>query len=118
MTTPLPDEREDRLPQWARTLIADLRQRNADLTKRAEEVRLATDPDATDTVLYGRRGAEAIGLPPGAEVFYRFGPDDEEDVISVQLVRSDPHRLVLHSPRRLLICPVISNSFAVFLDRT
>jgi hypothetical protein len=117
MTTIAPDERESGLPKWAQTLIADLRWQIAAQTRLAEEARLATNPNDTNTYLYGRRSSGAIGLPNRSEVFFRLGDDPFEDAISVEIAE-DPTRLVVHSPRALLIRPSVSNSFSVCLDRS
>ena len=67
-----PDPREGKLPVWAQKALADLRRELERAIAHADETRLATKPDETDTVVY-RYSDEPIGLDPGATVEFRLG---------------------------------------------
>lgn len=67
------DPREERLAKWARDLIDDLRRKVEDAEREAEEARLATRPDETDTVIQPYDDIP-IGLPKGERVRFRLGP--------------------------------------------
>lgn len=78
----VPDpEREARLPQYVRAELESLRRRAIELERIAEEARLATSPDESDTILprFSVLKEHPIGLGRGTRVrFLPFGPGPDE----------------------------------------
>lgn len=63
------DDRENKLPVWAREKLADARRRVKDAERQATEARLATAPDESRAVMY-RYAEVPVGL--GANPTVRF----------------------------------------------
>jgi hypothetical protein len=102
------EERRARLPKWAQEELAQL-QRNADRWERqAEEARLATSPDDTDTTVERRMQGGAIGLKRGATVTFQL-PAGE-----IQARVEGDHLLVMADWSGLVIQPRASNTANLF----
>lgn len=69
------EDREARLPVWARDLLGALRRELDSADRHAQEARLATSPDESDTVIRRYIGGN-IGLGDGPTVLFRT-PDGE-----------------------------------------
>lgn len=87
-----PDDREAKLPAWARKSLDELRRRTRDAEALAERARLDTDPDGSGAIL-DRMDRKPVGLGEDPDVSFRVrfpGVDPSLSLISVR--RSDSGR--------------------------
>ena len=111
---PPPDPREQTLPKWAQQQLDDLRTAATEAQRRAEEARLATRPDDTDTVL-DRYDATPIGLPKGSLVYFLV--EGTEFHIEVRTLDNGEGIDIGSSWGALDIKPLSRNHLAVVLDK-
>lgn len=88
---PLNDEREPKLPAWARELLATMRRRVYEAEAIADAAQLATAPSESDAVLdrYGR----TVGLGERAQVDFRVafpGHKRDQGWISIRSLGDRP----------------------------
>lgn len=116
----IPDEREERLPRWARALLTELRQQLQSAQHQAEDARLATEPDSS-YVLVNRGMYPPIGLGVDPTITYLHEPGGRLIYgIDVRMHRSKLHprgRLeVTTGGMGIRISPAASNHFYVDWD--
>jgi hypothetical protein len=106
------DEREARLPKWAREEIRDLRRRVSEAESLAQQARLDTNPDGSNTQIQNYTDRN-IGL--GDETLIRFVlatfPDGRERIYvdaNVRTLHGETH-LHVQSSDQLVIHPQSSN---------
>jgi hypothetical protein len=99
------DERERRLPKWAQDELTQLRHLIERYQREAEEARLSTSPDESDTVVDRvLRGGE-IGLGKHPRIVFRTRTGEIEAQVDGGVLRvSSPMGAILVEPRA-------SNSF-------
>jgi hypothetical protein len=108
------DEREQRLPKWAQKELESLRRQVRNAERAAEEARLATSPDESDTII-DRYTEGPIGLGKGARV--RFLPEGHEGDgwhhHNYLEVRVEDGGIQVHAGGQLSILPRVSNSVQI-----
>ena len=72
-----PDPREERLPKWARDLLAGLRSQTAAAIRARDQARQEHGPTDSDTILDPYHPAGPIGLPKGERVRFIIGETPE-----------------------------------------
>lgn len=107
------DSRELMLPKWAQQTINSLRRRVEDADRRAEDARLATKPEETDTIVGHRIADGVIGLRRGATVTFLPHPGaDEMDWRAIQ-VRTFEGGIQIHGMTNISVSPVSANGVEI-----
>ena len=109
----VPDHREPKLPHWVQDTINDLRRRVEVAEARAEETRLATKPDESDTLVVRYGGGGDIGLGRGPTV--RFNLD--EGWSQYLSARVEDGRLIIHGGDQITVRPQSGNTIAIAVQR-
>ncbi len=108
------DEREERLPKWAKEKLADARRRVQNANELAQEARLATKPDDTDTLV--NPWGKSIGLPKGERVRFLLSKDDNlRDWVDVRVKDGS---LELMAGGSLILRPQVTNVVSVKVSST
>jgi hypothetical protein len=109
------DAREEKLPAWARRLIAGLRMdaqheraRAAAAVEDANRVRRGTNPDQSSAVLHPYDDVP-VGLGPDARVRFKLGPHNWIDV----RVSNDGRWIEVAGGRTLTIHPIAGNVVSI-----
>ena len=105
------DEREVKLPMWAKATIERLRTSVERARSEAEEARLLTNPDDTDTHVRMYVG-KPIGLPKGERVRFQLG-DRSDQYVDVRTEGNHVH--VMGGDMLVLKCQA-SNVVNIGLD--
>lgn len=127
MTTSIPsDPREHKLPVWAQDMINHLRRLLKREQAAAESARLATKPDASNTVIE-RFGAGPVGLGVSPNVHFklpRTHHDGRHPELRMQLQRDGRDAGRIHvmliggGSGRLDVRPESSNSLTIGTNRS
>ncbi len=114
------DPREDKLPVWAREMLADARCRTTEAEAKAEALRQETRPDESNTIIRSSYGKE-IGLGKSPRVVFKIPVPpgerwvDHHDYVEARL--DEFGRLVLHGGSQLVVVPHVTNVVYVELRR-
>jgi hypothetical protein len=113
------DPREVNLPKWVQARLELLRMRLREAATAADEARLATDPDDSDTLLLRYTdGPIGLGRTPRIR-FYLEGSSRSREFIDVRL-RSDRSggrmQLDVYSHGTLVLLPRAANRVALILE--
>lgn len=103
------DEREAKLPRWARDTLASLRVNLLREENRAEHMRDLTGAKESD-VLVDFYDRSPIGLGKGTRVRFKTGEDDWHNYVDIHVAQGV---LVLHGAAPLAFRACASNSFEV-----
>lgn len=109
-----------KLPNWAQDLINTLQNREDAALQTAEQARLATNPDDSDTILYRFR-QDPVGLGCGEKIAFLLGGVTLKDVAGSRSVLGDVQadvrggRLAIHAARAMAIYPKSSSAIEITL---
>lgn len=108
-----PHDRETKLPQWAQTLVGQLRDGVRREQARAQAVRAETTPGETDTIrdVYSDHGP--IGLSKGETIRFIIGPDRSRDYVDVHVDRHNGNCIEITTHDTLWVSPRSGNGIRV-----
>jgi hypothetical protein len=111
------DPREDKLPKWAQDQLATLRRKVTDAERRAEEARLASGPEDSDTFLHPHDEIP-VRLGRGEPVRFQLGENyfDYLDVRIKRDRRDGPYLELMSGGGVLALRPQVSNVVRVRVD--
>lgn len=109
-----PDEREQKLPNWARDKMGALRRAVESANNAAEEARLSTSPDESDTAIE-RFSRGKIGLGRGTTIRFSLGERWDQHIdVRVDAARG---RLVVIGGDQIVVKPQSGNSLEILVTR-